>query len=297
MKFLVNNALSPMVAEDLRKAGHDAIHVRDYGLQDARTLSFLIERRTKNESLSPPILIWNVTAAPSEHGAALLQFEGTFTSKLDGYQEDMVGSLAAMNDQPPQTEADILAEMKRFWSQEQRFFSGPGTEERERWVVREFLSRLPVTFDISELRSQPQQSKVDVEFRDARFQVKEIPDPNLRRGDEIKIQYDRVMSAKTLQETVGPNDASDVPPIVSGYELVQAEARRLAESKTYRDHKGTLDLLYYVTRTRASLITADQARPSELALLGWRSISCLIGNRAMILYTAPEAPSFLRSTP
>lgn len=38
MKFLVDNALSPLIAEGLQTAGHSAIHIRDYNMQKATDL-------------------------------------------------------------------------------------------------------------------------------------------------------------------------------------------------------------------------------------------------------------------
>ena len=51
MRFLIDNALSPVVARELAQAGHDVGHVRDYGLQSAEDETVLARARDEDRTL------------------------------------------------------------------------------------------------------------------------------------------------------------------------------------------------------------------------------------------------------
>lgn len=48
MRFLIDNALSPLLAERLSAAGHEAAHVRDYELQTASDEEIVERARAEN---------------------------------------------------------------------------------------------------------------------------------------------------------------------------------------------------------------------------------------------------------
>ena len=186
---------------------------------------------------------------------------------------------------------DLL--LKAAWD-DVKYFSNANKDERERWAVSKFLSVLNVEYREEEICSLDPHSKVDVCFRDASFQIKELTDPDLRRGKMYKDAYASIKAAKSLDQVSLVGDVQDIPPIANMYELVLEKAKELAGDESYRTSKGQLDLLIYVTRTRASLIHAEEIADEAFSGLGWRSVSCVNEKQAVVLFSSPSAPDFLR---
>jgi hypothetical protein len=191
--------------------------------------------------------------------------------------------------------AELLARMRNEWEEERRFHSNEGKEERERWVVTEFLKIRGIQFGPEEIVSAEQAHSTDVQFRAAEFQVKEIASPDERRQRDIKEIHARVSGAKQLRDLIGPSAVYDTPPVVAGDVLVYNTVAELSKDPRYFPSKNKTDLLLYVTHSRASLPSVWTLDWSQFSQLGWRSISCLIKDQAHVIFAAEAAPDFLRS--
>lgn len=174
----------------------------------------------------------------------------------------------------------------------------PGKEkiEKEEWPVTYLLSHLQIAFDSSELVVEPEEP-VDVAFRNARFQNKEILDKGRKRTDEYREAIRRAERAERpedLHESYTPVKMC----VEQVGDRVVAEVAALNEEMKYAPSECVrLDLLFYFNLQNVHVVgdvVSKKAMQSE-QLRKWRSVSVFSHDFAFVLFASESAPDFLRS--
>ena len=170
--------------------------------------------------------------------------------------------------------------------------SGRKKWKREKQVVEELLCSLCVKHGETELTewSEP----VDVAFRDARFQVKEMmqfPDEkDRRRQDEYKSQLQKVKAAEKWKELTPMTPYREVRWNQIVTESIHYTTEKIQK---YADkERRKLDVVCYYNRH--DRFEAHAATP-EFERMDCRSFSIVSNSYVMVLFATSDAPTFLQT--
>ena len=198
-----------------------------------------------------------------------------------------------MSQTPDRDEQEFLKERQQALRESIKFFAPEQKVERETWVCSAFLQNLGIQHAEAELIPEPSDPP-DIHFRGARFEIKEILDPDRKRHAEYREKLEKALLARSASELLEHYTPEDLTYREIGDIVIQ----RLTEISAHYDPKVTaqLDLLIYVNLLHC-LVNGQSPVPSPTTYsgFGWRSIGVVKGWSAWVLHARPDAPSFLQT--
>jgi len=193
----------------------------------------------------------------------------------------------------PDADEEFLEALRRGLRESVAFWSPDKKLERETYTAQTLLRHLGVEHSEAEITPEPAEPP-DMNFRDARFDIKEMLDHDRKRHDEYRKKLEKALTAKTpgeLMEQYTPQD-------LTFQEIGDRVMPILRDAATHYAPKviEQLDLLVYVNLLKR-IVDLDSPVPdsSHFSQFGWRSISIVNSSVACVLYARPDAPAFLRS--
>jgi hypothetical protein len=204
-----------------------------------------------------------------------------------------VAKVVTMKKMSP-TDKEYLEKLRNKATEVRTFLSNkPGMKpERERSVCRAFLRTLGIPFKDSEVIA-PANGPVDVMFREARFQIKDMLEPDHKRGDVSKNRQHKYKIATSIDEAID-TDLPPTTPVDLNALIPEVTAFLSKYVNKYATTRQDLDMLIYLD-FRKRFLAAESAVPNveSLKAQGWRSVSLLFPPYGVVLFAKPEAPDFL----
>lgn len=193
------------------------------------------------------------------------------------------------------TDTEYLENLRKHAIEMRTFLGNKEKHERERSVCRAFLRTIGVAFEEPELKAPALTGEPsDVDFRAARFQIRELFEPNRKRSDEWKEKEKKYSESNSLNELLEPY----FPPTPIELQILVPEIIQALTKKAQKYGAGcsAIDALVYVSLKDQYLAAhSDMLNLDKLRSQGWRSVGLLFPPYGVILFAEPMAPDFLRA--